>query len=773
MTTRTIRQFVINDSRVRLVAAMAAVLLFAGRGSTRSTVSAQIGDSCANPVNRVVAENCLPGDAGWDLTGGSDPSIQGFATDISVAANQTVTFKIATDATSYAIDIYRLGYYNGAGARKVASSTTGNTITIAPLPQSQPQCLGDPATGLFDCGNWAPSATWDSTGALSGIYVAKLIRTDAGSPGSGTSHIVFVVRDDVRHADLLFQTSDTTWQAYNQYGGGSLYCGGPFSNAGADYQCATRSAKVSYNRPFDTRDHDPQSFVFNAEYPMVRWLEANGYDVSYFTGVDAERSGAEILNHKVYLSVGHDEYWSGNQRASVSAARDAGVNLAFFSGNEMFWKTRWEASIDGSGTPNRTLVSYKETIAGSKIDPAAEWTGTWRDPTASPPSDGGRPENALTGTLWTVNCCTSAIVVPAEFGAHRFWRNSGVDQLAPGTFATLTPDSLGYEWDADADNGVRPDGLVRLSSTTVRVPEKVLDYGVHMGPGVATHALTLYRKNTSDEHGNIIATSLVFGAGSVQWSWGLDGQHDRGGSTPDVRMQQATVNLFGDMGAQPGSLQSGLQPAFASSDNVPPTSTILSPIDGGSVEAGTHVTISGTASDAGGVVAGVDVSVDGGGTWHRATGAAVWSYDWTPQLSGTATIKSRAIDDSGNVEIASAAIGVTVSAAGCNCNSLWDPSTTTPTNASANDSSAYELGVKFYSDISGFITSLRFYKGSANTGTHIGNLWTASGTLLATATFTNETSSGWQTVEFGTPVPIVANTTYVASYRSEERRVGQ
>ena len=96
---------------------------------------------------------------------------------------------------------------------------------------------------------------------------------------------------------------------------------------------------------------------------MIRWLERNGYDVTYSTGVDTDRRGSEILNHKVFLSVGHDEYWSGQQRANVEAARDAGVNIAFFSGNEIFWKTHWENSIDGSGTPYRTLVAYKETHA--------------------------------------------------------------------------------------------------------------------------------------------------------------------------------------------------------------------------------------------------------------------------------------------------------------------------------------------------------------------------------------------------------------------------
>jgi hypothetical protein len=135
---------------------------------------------------------------------------------------------------------------------------------------------------------------------------------------------------------------------------------------------------------------------------MVRWLEANGYDVSYFTGVDSDRRGELILNHKVFLSVGHDEYVSGRQRAFIEAARDAGVHLAFFSSNEVFWKTRWESGVDGNNVANLTLVCYKETYPGDdNRDPSPQWTGTWRDPRFSPPKDGGRPENALTGTLST------------------------------------------------------------------------------------------------------------------------------------------------------------------------------------------------------------------------------------------------------------------------------------------------------------------------------------------------------------------------------------
>src|SRR5205807_7425654 len=127
---------------------------------------------------------------------------------------------------------------------------------------------------------------------------------------------------------------------------------------------------------------------------------------SYPTGLDTDRGGAATIErHRVFVSAGHDEYWSGQQRANVEAARAAGVHLAFFSGNEVFWKTRWETSVDGSGTPYRTLVTYKETKSNAQIDPMGPttWTGTWMDPRFSPPADGGRPQNALTGQLFTVN----------------------------------------------------------------------------------------------------------------------------------------------------------------------------------------------------------------------------------------------------------------------------------------------------------------------------------------------------------------------------------
>src|SRR5258707_10003938 len=141
-----------------------------------------------------------------------------------------------------------------------------------------------------------------------------------------------------------------------------------------------------------------------------------------------------------------DQYSSGGQRTNVEAARAAGINLAFFSGNEVYWKTRWEPSIDGTNTSYRTMVCYKETLANGVIDPAdpPTWTGTWRDPRFSPPGDGGRPENALSGQIFTVNGYESrAIAVPDTDGKMRFWRNTSIATLAPGATATLPTGTLG------------------------------------------------------------------------------------------------------------------------------------------------------------------------------------------------------------------------------------------------------------------------------------------------------------------------------------------
>src|SRR6185436_15537808 len=168
----------------------------------------------------------------------------------------------------------------------------------------------------------------------------------------------------------------------------------------------------------------------------------------------------------------------------------------------------------------------------------------------------------------------------------------------------------------------------------------------------------------------------------------------------------------------------------------------------------------------GGVVAGVEVSVDGGTTWKMAQGTAAWTFDWTPGTPGTATVRIRAIDDSGNREAVGGGTTFTVVPGDCPCTTLFSASAL-PAVADVFDESPVELGLKFRADVNGFVKGVRFYKSDANTGTHVGNLWAATGGApLATATFTNETPSGWQEVLFNVPVAVSANTTYVVSYHT-------
>jgi hypothetical protein len=688
-------------------------------------------------MNAVACENTQEGTPAteWDdVYGAGDWEIQGYATDISVNVGQTVSFKIDSAAASYRIDIYRIGYYGGDGARLIHSIT--NPIVT---DQDDVNCASNESTQIFDCGSWSVSASWAvPANAVSGVYIARLTRTDGPV---GKSHIPFVVRNDASHSDLIFKTSDATWQAYNSYGGSNFYYGGPNG----------RSFKASYNRPFATRAvGDGRDFLFSSEYAMIRFLERNGYDVTYTTDVDVDRYGALLQNHKTFLSVGHDEYWSGNERTNVEAARDAGVNLAFFSGNEVYWKTRFESSVAGTPTSHRTLVCYKETWANAKFDTSSpEWTGTWRDPRFSPPSDGGRPENALTGTMYMSNNTDLAMQVPAAQGKYRFWRNTSVAELAGNDVATLAPHTVGYESDEDVDNGFRPKGQIRLSTTTGPAPEYLLDFGLQTAPGTTTHHMTLHRAPSG---------ALVFGAGTIQWAWGLDDQHDGVQSPADPAMQQATINLLAEMGAQPATLMAGRSAAAPSSDTVAPSAAITSPANNAVVANGSLVTVSGAASDTGGVVAGVEVSTDGGTTWHPATGTTSWTYSFYSTGVGTQTVQARAIDDSVNVQPTPTSITVKLSG----------PSTLfgarVPKTPAHTDTAGFELGVKFTPQNSGTVTGVRFYKGTGNTGTHTGSLWSTTGTRLATGTFSGESATGWQTLNFSTPVQVNAGTTYVASY---------
>jgi Domain of unknown function (DUF4082)/Bacterial Ig-like domain/Bacterial Ig domain len=733
-----------RPSARRAVARVLAALLLAAVPVVAA--SAAHADPCGAGGNAVACENTKPGTPFSDwFVETSYGDIDGFATQMSVQPGGTLKFKVNTPSTNYEVDIIRVGWYGGDGGRQVATLSPS-----APLPQTQPNCLYDNTSGMTDCGNWNVSASWQVPAtAVPGFYVANFIRDDQ----AGASEYPFVVSSPTSHSDIAVQTDDQTWEAYNDYGGNSLYVG-TFPNSSDN-----RAYKVSYNRPFD--NSGTENFA-NAELPLIEFVERNGYDVSYLTGVDVSQNPALIKNHKVFVSSGHDEYWNEQQRDGVEAARKAGVNMMFLSGNEVFWKTRFENAIDGSNTPYRTLVSYKETKVEQKIDPNQEWTGSWRDPSLSPPYDGGRPENALTGTLFDVNGYRAdAIQIPASYKQDRIWRNTSV--ATSNSTTTLPAGTLGYEWDGDPDNGFRPPGTVDLSSTTVNITtgQYVLsDYGNTYGTGTVTHNLVMYRDTTSD--------ALVFGAGTVQWSWGLDSQHIFPPGAPASAptspvVQQATVNVLADMGVQPTTLMAGLVPATQSTDTTAPAVTVTSPAPGSTVHAGSSVTVSGTATDSGGgAVGAVEYSVDGGGTWHRANGLGNWSFTWQPSKVGPASVRVRAANDSAYLS-APTTTNYTVGPQQCPCTVFGSLA---PTKSDSGEAANITLGMKVTPSVDGTISAVRFYKSAANTGTHTGTLYSAAGQVLATGTFSGESASGWQTLTFSSPVPVSGGQTYVAAYNT-------
>ena len=270
--------------------------------------------SCASPANEIEAENCLPGTPAreWDVTGaGSDESRASRPTSASTRARQSTSRSTRRPATIGSTSIGWAGTAARALARSPRSSRRRRCRRSSPLlTRRRHRPRSTAATG--PCRRRGPSPRTPT----SGIYFAKLVREDGTG---GELHVFFIVRDDDGQSDLLFQTSDTTWQAYNRYGGNSLYVGGPGTNPDR----ASRSATTG---PFTTRGTSERGLAVQQRVPdgplagaqRLRRLATSR--ASTPTGC-----GAEILEHKVFLSVGHDEYWSGGQRANVEAARDAGV----------------------------------------------------------------------------------------------------------------------------------------------------------------------------------------------------------------------------------------------------------------------------------------------------------------------------------------------------------------------------------------------------------------------------------------------------------------
>ena len=455
----------------------------AAGGASANSVAAE---PSTLPLNPIQVENSKQGTTSWQLTNPATlGEIEGYASLTSVNRGGAISLFVNTAEPSYTIEIFRMGWYGGLGARRMTSA-------LSQTGARQPSPLKDPTTGLIEC-RWTgpfvldiPFNPSDPTEWASGVYVAKLT---AGISGK-QRYIIFIVRDDVRGADYLFQSSASTFQAYNNWGGKSLY-----------EPAAQVAYKVSFNRPhiegygaghFFSTSFTKMVEARGWEYNMVRWLEREGYDVSYCTNLDTHADPNLLLTHKAFLSVGHDEYWSWQMRANVEAARDQGTSLAFFSANTCYWQVRLEP--DSNGVPNRTLVCYKNNYPANDpyyldADPSNDQfvTTLWRNAPLN------RPEDSLLGVRFSNYGNDAPLVV--ENAAHWVYAGTGLrdgDKL---------PGLVGFETDRMFNNP--PAGITRLA----RSPFDVAVYGPDYSD------MTVYTAASG---------ATVFAAGTILWSYGLD-----------------------------------------------------------------------------------------------------------------------------------------------------------------------------------------------------------------------------------------------------------
>ena len=490
----------------------------------------------SNPISD---ENLKSGDKGWqeivNVPFSADYDsigyIKGYASATSINKGDAISLYVSVHATdpSFSMSIYRLGYYQGSGGRLMMSYPSAGYAAGV----QQPACSinkGPPAgDGMVQC-HWSPTvrlvvpATWTS-----GIYVAKLNLKNPPKNVPGYNYVVFVVRDDSRTGGIVYQQPVATYQAYNRYGGSSLY--GCFVSSCTRGQAAY---KESFDRPYDT---DGLNVLFSWEQPFIFWLEQNGYDVTYTTDLDTHTNGAHLLKSRIFIAPGHSEYWSKQMYDAVENARDWGVHLAFLGGNTLYWQARFESSPI-SGVPNRVITVYRSVNADPIQDRSLK-TVNWRNL--------GRPEQSLLGLQWANGKSYSSSIDTLPWvvsnASHWIYRGTGMHE------GQLINGVIGQEWDTvyPASNAFVTDYVGRPGTLgpglTAAMPPyltfNILEHStlqpsqVEYRPPVydlpLTHDAVIYQS---------LSGSYVFSTGSVMWGTLLH--------TSSV-MQRITVNVLNKM----------------------------------------------------------------------------------------------------------------------------------------------------------------------------------------------------------------------------------
>jgi hypothetical protein len=468
-------------------------------------LSSSRGAALTSSANPLLDENNLPGAEDWIL---SRPAfgreIEGYASVCGASSGQAIEFYVNTAAPSYTMQIFRMGWYGGHGARRVWGPVSQRGLR-------QPIPIPDPDTGLVDCDWQSPVSVVVGTDWHSGVYLVKLEE----SVGHRQSYVIFVVRDDNDSADVVFELPVNTYQAYNFWGGRSAYAWGCGDGLPWGSTPGRQAVVISFNRPYAASANPAAGFGMGAgeflcnvqpvsggypissagwDYNFVRWLEREGYHATYVTNVDTHNSPGIISRRRVFISGAHDEYWSWQGRENLKHASSRGTNLFFLGANAIYWQVRLEN--DRRGRANRLLTIYKES-AGQldpvllDSDPSNDHLATtqWRLPPVS------RPEDMLIGIFYLMDPVDGDIIV--SDASHWAFANTG---LVNGSRLVGL---LGYEVDCLGAN--TPSGLRVLAASPA----------INLGDSsrVVMSNMAAYAAPSGAE---------VFATGSIQWSWGLD-----------------------------------------------------------------------------------------------------------------------------------------------------------------------------------------------------------------------------------------------------------
>jgi hypothetical protein len=441
------------------------------------------------------AENAKPGTTAWQLPNSrlaGETELAGYADRVSARSGESFRLFVSSSDGNFTVRAFRIGWYGGKGGRLLWSSPT-----IPGRPQAAPTL----APGRMVTTKWQPSLTVPTTGWPAGTYLLLLTAANGKH-----KYVPITIRSESTKDAVVIVNAVATYQAYNAWGGYSLY-NGPGNSF------ATRSSRVSFDRPYDG---DGAHLVFKSEHALITLAERAGVPLAYLTSRDLDADPRALAGARGVISPGHDEYWSTGMRAAMTKARDTGTNLAFVGANAVYWRVRFEPGLLGAG---RVMAGYKSAVT-DPVKNRPDTTVKWRSAPFS------NPENSLTGLLYECFPAAGSFVVQRP----DFFLFAGTGAKQGSSYPGLV--------------GTEIDRAYPIAGTPANL-EVVAHSPATCGPGRHTFSDATYYTTRSG--------AGVFATGSMDWLRalrGLDAKHGINATTVAFA-KKVTTNLVTAMAEGP------------------------------------------------------------------------------------------------------------------------------------------------------------------------------------------------------------------------------